>query len=66
MENGCHDNHVLDVATDCQPQMQEKKLNTNGFSMGRNVGEDSNQWQVIKGLGKTRQINEWMSKNITS
>uniref|UniRef100_A0A8C4HN07 Podocalyxin-like 2 n=1 Tax=Dicentrarchus labrax TaxID=13489 RepID=A0A8C4HN07_DICLA len=44
VENGCHDNPMLDVANDSQPEMQEKKPSTNGLAGGgEGGGEDSNQ-----------------------
>lgn len=53
MENGCHDNPMLDVASDSQPVVQEKKPNTNGLSGGGDVGgENNNHWQVIESWGK--------------
>lgn len=53
VENGCHDNPVLDVANDSQPEVQEKKPNTNGLSGGGDVGgENNNHWQVIESWGK--------------
>lgn len=63
VENGCHDNPMLDVANDSQPQMQEKKPNTNGLSEGGNGGgKDSNRWQVIESWGKRK--NRWMNEKI--
>ncbi|KFO94232.1 Podocalyxin-like 2, partial [Buceros rhinoceros silvestris] len=43
VENGCHDNPTLDVASDSQPEMQEKKPSVNG---GNTInGPDS--WDVL-------------------
>ncbi|KAF1501762.1 Podocalyxin-like protein 2, partial [Eudyptula minor novaehollandiae] len=43
VENGCHDNPTLDVASDSQSEMQEKKPSVNG---GNNInGPDS--WDVL-------------------
>ena len=48
VENGCHDNPMLDVTNDSQPEMQEKKPSTNGLAGGREGGgEESSRWQVI-------------------
>lgn len=55
MENGCHDNPTLDVASDHQPVMQEEKPNTNGLLGGGDAsGEDSNCWQVIESFAKKK------------
>ncbi|KAF3856768.1 hypothetical protein F7725_017491 [Dissostichus mawsoni] len=61
VENGCHDNPMLDVTNDNQSEMQEKKPSTNGLAGGgggggtvgggtgggRGGGEESSRWQVI-------------------
>lgn len=48
MENGCHDNPMLDVAGDSRSEMQEKKPSTNGLAGGGDGGgQDSSRWQVI-------------------
>ncbi|KAM7401578.1 hypothetical protein PAMP_016883 [Pampus punctatissimus] len=48
MENGCHDNPMLEVTNDSQPEMQEKKPSTNGLTGGGGGGrEESNRWQVF-------------------
>lgn len=56
VENGCHDNPMLDVTNDSQPEMQEKKPSTNGLAGGGEAGrEDSSRWQVSRcgsGLGR--------------
>lgn len=55
VENSCHDNPMLDVATDHQPVMQEEKPNTNGLLGGGDTGgEDSNCWQVIESFAKKK------------
>lgn len=55
MENGCHDNPMLDVNNDHQPVMQEEKPNTNGLLGGGDAGgEDSNCWQVIESFAKKK------------
>uniref|UniRef100_A0A3P8WEI0 Podocalyxin like 2 n=1 Tax=Cynoglossus semilaevis TaxID=244447 RepID=A0A3P8WEI0_CYNSE len=47
VENGCHDNPMLDVTNDSQPEMQEKKPSTNGLAGAGDRGkEDSSRWQV--------------------
>lgn len=43
VENGCHDNPTLDVASDSQSEMQEKKPSVNGGSTIN--GPDS--WDVL-------------------
>lgn len=46
VENGCHDNPTLDVASDSQHEMQ-KKPDSNGLSGEGDVSrEDANRWQV--------------------
>ena len=48
MENGCHDNPMLDVTNDNQSEMQEKKPSTNGLTGGGETGkDDSSRWQVM-------------------
>lgn len=57
VENGCHDNPMLDVANDSHPVMQEVKPNTNGLLGGEDAGgEDSNCWQVVESLAKRKTI----------
>ncbi|XP_028854552.1 podocalyxin-like protein 2 [Denticeps clupeoides] len=41
VENGCHDNPTLDVASDSQSEMQEKKPSANGVSV------EGGGWQVL-------------------
>ena len=68
MENGCHDNPMLDVTNDNQPEMQEKKPSTNGLTGGGERGkDDSSRWQVMGRLIKwmyeeDRWMNRWMSE----
>ena len=38
VENGCHDNPMLDVTNDNQSEMQEKKPSTNGLAGGGGTG----------------------------
>ncbi|CAB1436150.1 unnamed protein product [Pleuronectes platessa] len=48
VENGCHDNPMLDVTNDNQSEMQEKKPSTNGLTGGGETGkDDSSRWQVF-------------------
>ncbi|MBN3305833.1 PDXL2 protein, partial [Amia calva] len=42
VENGCHDNPTLDVTSDSQSEMQEKKASMNGVGM-----EGGGNWQVL-------------------
>ncbi|XP_063282326.1 podocalyxin-like protein 2 [Pelobates fuscus] len=42
VENGCHDNPTLDVATDAQSEMQEKKTSLNGGTSHRADG-----WETL-------------------
>ncbi|XP_073323718.1 uncharacterized protein podxl2 [Pagrus major] len=61
VENGCHDNPMLDVANDSQPEMQEKKPSTNGLAGGGGGdggGEDSNRWQVFVNQAATEEEEE--------
>ncbi|XP_051271146.1 podocalyxin-like protein 2 [Dicentrarchus labrax] len=59
VENGCHDNPMLDVANDSQPEMQEKKPSTNGLAGGgEGGGEDSNRWQVFVNQAATEEEEE--------
>ncbi|TRY74099.1 hypothetical protein DNTS_026658 [Danionella cerebrum] len=44
VENGCHDNPTLDVTSDSQSEMQEKKHSANGMAAG---GEAGSGWQVL-------------------
>ncbi|NXF30950.1 PDXL2 protein, partial [Nyctibius bracteatus] len=43
VENGCHDNPTLDVASDSQSEMQEKKPSVNG----RNTINGPDSWDVL-------------------
>nr|XP_046240995.1 podocalyxin-like protein 2 [Scatophagus argus]XP_046240997.1 podocalyxin-like protein 2 [Scatophagus argus] len=59
VENGCHDNPMLDVANDGQPEMQEKKPSANGLAGGgEGGGEDSNRWQVFVNQAATEEDEE--------
>ncbi|KAJ8371505.1 hypothetical protein AAFF_G00307840 [Aldrovandia affinis] len=44
VENGCHDNPTLDVTSDSQSEMQEKKHSANGVMAG---GGGGSGWQVL-------------------
>ncbi|XP_036387437.1 podocalyxin-like protein 2 [Megalops cyprinoides] len=44
VENGCHDNPTLDVTSDSQSEMLEKKHSANGVMAG---GGSSSGWQVL-------------------
>ncbi|KAI1900000.1 hypothetical protein AGOR_G00067710 [Albula goreensis] len=44
VENGCHDNPTLDVTSDSQSEMLEKKHSANGVMAGDDSG---NSWQVL-------------------
>ncbi|XP_051549769.1 podocalyxin-like protein 2 isoform X1 [Myxocyprinus asiaticus] len=44
VENGCHDNPTLDVTSDSQSEMQEKKHSANGVTAG---GDGGSGWQVL-------------------
>ncbi|XP_071329128.1 podocalyxin-like protein 2 isoform X2 [Trachinotus anak] len=59
VENGCHDNPMLDVTNDGQPEMQEKKPSTNGHAGGGEGGrEDSSRWQVFVNQAATEEEEE--------
>ncbi|XP_030277405.1 podocalyxin-like protein 2 [Sparus aurata] len=60
VENGCHDNPMLDVANDSHPEMQEKKPSTNGLAGGGGDGggEDGNRWQVFVNQAATEEEEE--------
>ncbi|XP_053171589.1 podocalyxin-like protein 2 [Scomber japonicus] len=59
VENGCHDNPMLDVTNDGQPEMQEKKPSTNGLSgVIEGGGEKSTRWQVFVNQGATEEEEE--------
>ncbi|KAG7493949.1 hypothetical protein JOB18_019511 [Solea senegalensis] len=59
VENGCHDNPMLDVTNDSQPEMQEKKPSTNGLTgAGDRSGEDSSRWQVFVNQAATEEEEE--------
>ncbi|GAA6230634.1 podocalyxin-like protein 2 [Lates japonicus] len=67
VENGCHDNPMLDVTNDSQPEMQEKKPSANGLAGGGGGGgggeggkgrEDSNRWQVFVNQAATEEEEE--------
>ncbi|XP_050930608.1 podocalyxin-like protein 2 isoform X2 [Lates calcarifer] len=64
VENGCHDNPMLDVTNDSQPEMQEKKPSVNGLAGGGGGGEggkgreDSNRWQVFVNQAATEEEEE--------
>ncbi|XP_052446703.1 podocalyxin-like protein 2 isoform X2 [Carassius gibelio] len=56
VENGCHDNPTLDVTSDSQSEMQEKKHSANGVTVG---GDGGNGWQVLVNKpGKTEEDNQ--------
>ncbi|KAG2470684.1 PDXL2 protein, partial [Polypterus senegalus] len=42
VENGCHDNPTLDITTDSQSEMQEKKPSMNGVTV-----EGADNWQIL-------------------
>ncbi|XP_063072728.1 podocalyxin-like protein 2 [Engraulis encrasicolus] len=44
VENGCHDNPTLDVTSDSQSELQEKKSSANGVPVG---GGGSGGWQIL-------------------
>lgn len=47
VENGCHDNPTLDVASDGQHEMRKKKPDSNGLpGEGAVTREEANRWQV--------------------
>ncbi|CAK6974456.1 podocalyxin-like protein 2 [Scomber scombrus] len=59
VENGCHDNPMLDVTNDGQSEMQEKKPSTNGLSgVIEGGGEKSTRWQVFVNQGATEEDEE--------
>ncbi|XP_069387817.1 podocalyxin-like protein 2 [Paralichthys olivaceus] len=59
VENGCHDNPMLDVTNDNQPEMQEKKPSTNGLTGGGERGkDDSSRWQVFVNQAATEEEEE--------
>ncbi|KAM3620764.1 uncharacterized protein V6R79_001704 [Siganus canaliculatus] len=59
VENGCHDNPMLDVANDSQPEMREKKPSTNGLAGGsEGGGEESKRWQVFVNQAATEEEEE--------
>ncbi|XP_056886628.1 podocalyxin-like protein 2 [Takifugu flavidus] len=48
VENGCHDNPTLDVASDGQHEMRKKKPDSNGLpGEGAVAREEANRWQVF-------------------
>jgi len=56
VENGCHDNPTLDVTSDSQSEMQEKKLSANGVTAGADGGSG---WQVLVNKpGKEEEDNQ--------
>ncbi|XP_059425040.1 podocalyxin-like protein 2 isoform X2 [Carassius carassius] len=56
VENGCHDNPTLDVTSDSQSEMQEKKHSANGVTVG---GDGGNGWQVLVNKpGKNEEDNQ--------
>ncbi|KAK7136634.1 hypothetical protein R3I93_016851 [Phoxinus phoxinus] len=56
VENGCHDNPTLDVTSDSQSEMQEKKLSANGVTTGADGGSG---WQVLVNKpGKEEEDNQ--------
>ncbi|TDH13572.1 hypothetical protein EPR50_G00034780 [Perca flavescens] len=59
VENGCHDNPMLDVTNDNQPEMQEKKQSTNGLvAGGEGGGEEGSRWQVFVNQAATEEEEE--------
>ncbi|XP_056219470.1 podocalyxin-like protein 2 [Seriola aureovittata] len=59
VENGCHDNPMLDVTNDGQPEMQEKKPSANGLAGGGDGGrEDGSRWQVFVNQAATEEEEE--------
>ncbi|XP_032370612.1 podocalyxin-like protein 2 [Etheostoma spectabile] len=59
VENGCHDNPMLDVTNDNQPEMQEKKPSTNGLAAGgEGGGEEGSRWQVFVNHAATEEEEE--------
>uniref|UniRef100_A0A9J8B0X3 Podocalyxin-like protein 2 n=1 Tax=Cyprinus carpio carpio TaxID=630221 RepID=A0A9J8B0X3_CYPCA len=56
VENGCHDNPTLDVTSDSQSEMQEKKHSANGVTVG---GDGGSGWQVLVNKpGKNEEDNQ--------
>ncbi|XP_077081369.1 uncharacterized protein podxl2 isoform X2 [Siphateles boraxobius] len=56
VENGCHDNPTLDVTSDSQSEMQEKKLSANGVTAAADGGSG---WQVLVNKpGKDEEDNQ--------
>ncbi|XP_048038338.1 podocalyxin-like protein 2 isoform X1 [Megalobrama amblycephala] len=56
VENGCHDNPTLDVTSDSQSEMQEKKHSANGVTVG---GDGGSGWQVLVNKpGKDEEDNQ--------
>ncbi|XP_058615674.1 podocalyxin-like protein 2 isoform X4 [Onychostoma macrolepis] len=56
VENGCHDNPTLDVTSDSQSEMQEKKHSANGATVG---GDGGSGWQVLVNKpGKDEEDNQ--------
>ncbi|KAL1252131.1 hypothetical protein QQF64_019927 [Cirrhinus molitorella] len=56
VENGCHDNPTLDVTSDSQSEMQEKKHSANGVTAG---GDGGSGWQVLVNKpGKEEEDNQ--------
>nr|XP_033483276.1 podocalyxin-like protein 2 [Epinephelus lanceolatus] len=59
VENGCHDNPMLDVTNDNQRELQEKKPTTNGLAGGgERGGEESSRWQVFVNQAATEEEEE--------
>ncbi|XP_066526284.1 podocalyxin-like protein 2 [Hoplias malabaricus] len=59
VENGCHDNPTLDVASDGQSEMQEKKHSANGVAVGSGGGGGGSGWQVLVNKpGKEEEDNQ--------
>ncbi|KAL0161397.1 hypothetical protein M9458_045122 [Cirrhinus mrigala] len=56
VENGCHDNPTLDVTSDSQSEMQEKKHSANGVTAS---GDGGSGWQVLVNKpGKDEEDNQ--------
>lgn len=56
VENGCHDNPTLDVASDSQHEMRKKKPDSNGLSgKGAVAREEANRWQVTGTLPRNQE-----------
>ncbi|CAN9512208.1 unnamed protein product [Ophioblennius macclurei] len=59
VENGCHDNPMLDVTNDSQPETSEKKPSANGLTRGgEGGGTDSSRWQVFVNQAATEEEEE--------